>query len=41
VSSTFGPVYRSAIIVGHRNGFHAAALRASTHASMHTHFSYG
>ena len=41
VSATFGPVYRSAIIVGHRNGFHAAAVHASTHTSMHTHFSYG
>ena len=34
-------IYRSAIIVGHRNGFHAAALHSSGHASMHTHFSYG
>jgi hypothetical protein len=39
--STFGPWYRSAIIVGHRNGFYAAALRANSHTSMHTHYSYG
>jgi hypothetical protein len=40
-SFALDPIYRSAIVVGHRNGFHAAALHLSSHASMHTHFSYG
>jgi hypothetical protein len=40
-SFAIDPVFRSAIIVGHRNGFHAAALHTRGHSSMHTHFSYG
>jgi hypothetical protein len=35
------PIFRSAIIVGHRNGFLSAAMYSPTHSSMHTHFSYG
>lgn len=40
-SLALDPIFRSAIIVGHRNGFHAAALHSLSHSSMHTHFSYG
>lgn len=40
-SFAIDPIYRSAIIVGHRNGFHAAALYSPGYSSMHTHHSYG
>jgi hypothetical protein len=40
-SVALAPIYRSAIIVGHRHGFHAAALHSPGYSSMHTHHSYG
>jgi len=41
IARSLDPILRAAIVVGHRNGFHAAAVHASGYSSMHTHHSYG